>query len=719
MNTQAANTHDIVTRLARAALHARALHCDAPATRLGSISLLPHQDAAVHWLHTRLTRHGGALLADPPGLGKTFVALAVAARMHIRPLVIALAALRDHWREAARRCDVAIDFVSTEQLSAPAEPRHGARALVIIDEAHHLRTPATRRHHRTAALCRDAQVLLLSATPIHNHSHDLARITRLFHLPASAPVARLLRQRLTLRRTLDDIRAAWPDPRVPVSVPVVRQRGTLALATRPSRVPAAVMALPALPPRDQQNGHPLVQLGLLHALRSSDAAARQRIRHRIAVTLAIELAAEAGVTPSHLLTRAFRPLHDDIQLGMPLLLGDATGRADAELAAAARAQREALEAMLPLLDAGSDAHRARALGRLARWSRSPVVAFTWSSATARALHHLLRDHAGIALLTGSTARIASGSISRSEVLRRLLPDARGLQAPRQDRVRLLITTDVISEGLSLSGVRTIIHLDLPWTMARIHQRTGRAARIGAPVSAVDVAHLPAPLPRTTYDTIDRLLARKDLAMRVMHTGAHHGAGDVAALLAPLAMRAHSCDQVRRRWGTLQHDSVAAPLIVAIVRLDDRRLLVALDADDTPRRPTGDDWHILARASPRTHMPGMRRRLRERLQQYLADRETTLRVTRNDDRRWQARIADDEMVLRRHAGARATTAASVSASRAAAMRITRPGELAALRDRVTPGSVEFTADASSPGPGATGVRIVCGVAIVPAPRPAGP
>ena len=45
---------------------------------LGAVTLKAHQVDAVHRLRLALREHGGALLADAPGLGKTFVALAVA-----------------------------------------------------------------------------------------------------------------------------------------------------------------------------------------------------------------------------------------------------------------------------------------------------------------------------------------------------------------------------------------------------------------------------------------------------------------------------------------------------------------------------------------------------------------------------------------------------------------------------------------------------------------
>lgn len=728
MNTTAPTAHhDTLARLARAALRLRALLLDSAATpTLGDITLLPHQHTAANWLHARLTRLGGALLADPPGLGKTYTALAVAARRSGHTLVLAPAALRDHWRTSAHSAGVHIEFISIEQLSAPATPRRARQAgdhvprLVIIDEAHHLRTPATRRHQRTARLCLDADVLLLSATPIHNTTRDLTHITRLFHQPAEAVPARRLIARLTLRRSLDALRAAAPHLATALHVPATRTRQPLTVRMRDSALPDAILALPPLrhgahgdpaahTPRE--DGHALVQLGLLHALRSSSAAARERIHHRIAFMLALEHAALAGVDPTPQLQRAFVPIDHDVQLALPALLATTTHAPDPQLAASARTQRGALEQMLALVDDEADARRARVLRRLARWSRTPVVAFTWSTTTARALCHHLRDQPGIALLTGTAARIASGSIAREDVLRRLLPHGDGAFAAVRDRVRLLVTTDVLSEGLSLSGVTTIVHLDLPWTMARLDQRTGRAVRIGARVAAVQVTYLPAPLPRRVFEQVGVLLARKQRAMQAV-AGARHGENEgeaeAIALLSRLSRAAAPVVQTarrRRRWHAVQHPGVVRMRIIALVRLGGARRLVVLDGERL-RAPVLVDWELLATAAPARPVPWARQQLREALQQYEADRECSDRVARAGDVRQRAREAGDEALWRNTPQARVVGAERVSGWRREVVGRTRPGELEQLALALPrPRGVRDATVRDGR------VRIVCGIVLV--------
>lgn len=649
--------HHAIHRLARAALKSRALDFAAPPFTIGDITLLPHQRAAVAWLLPRLDHYGGALLADPPGLGKTYVALAVAHTLGMRPLVIAPATLRQRWLDAAHETHTQLDFVSTERLSAPAATRTSHASLVIIDEAHHLRTPHTRRHQRTTAICEHARVLLLSATPIHNHIRDIEHLTALFHLPPTHLSATRIRNELTLRRTLAQIHAATPNATCSMSIPLLRHRRPLRVRSPASALWTKIADLPPLT-SDTEDGHRLLQLGLLHALRSSDAAARERVRRRIAATIAVEHAALTCIAPDRTLRRAFASHDGDVQLAIPQLLGTTTATADPQLATAATRQRRALESMLPLLTGVGDRERGRALQRLARWTTRPVVAFTQFSATASTLYQHLHLCPGIALLSGTTARIASGVISRRELLDRLLRHS--YHAPHET-IRLLIATDVLSEGLSLSGVATIVHLDLPWTAARLDQRCGRAARIGAPVPTVDVVQLPAPLPDDLGARLHALLARKRRAMAVLE-GEYAAEVELVPLLRTL-IDTHVASRTRTRWLTLASPRIPRVTTLAIVMLNHRRLLVAHDRSGL-RRPCLADWHSLTALAPAAPHFHALTALRRAVCAWHIDREMSGMVSDPHDARLIRRREADAMLHQSGHVTRALQAAAVTSTRQA-------------------------------------------------------
>ncbi|MBL8960309.1 MAG: hypothetical protein JNJ98_10690, partial [Gemmatimonadetes bacterium] len=163
---------------------------------LGAVTLRPHQVEAAALVLERCRRLGGALLADPVGAGKTYTALACAP-FYASTTVVAPAVLRDTWRRAIERTGLRATWLSIESLSRATPPLPPPRSLVIVDEAHHARNPATRRYQSLARLTWGADVLLLTATPVHNTARDLDALTALFTHPAPHTAAAV-----TLRRTL-------------------------------------------------------------------------------------------------------------------------------------------------------------------------------------------------------------------------------------------------------------------------------------------------------------------------------------------------------------------------------------------------------------------------------------------------------------------------------------------------------------------------------------
>jgi superfamily II DNA or RNA helicase len=152
---------------ARAAVAACMLGDEPKQLRIGDITLHPHQRSAVARIKRTISEHGGALLCDDVGLGKTYVALAVGARY------------QDMWLHALAATHVRAEFVTIESLGRTGPPVR-RRDLIIVDEAHNFRNTCTRRYSALARLCILSRVLLLSATPLHNSHDDVAALAALF-----------------------------------------------------------------------------------------------------------------------------------------------------------------------------------------------------------------------------------------------------------------------------------------------------------------------------------------------------------------------------------------------------------------------------------------------------------------------------------------------------------------------------------------------------------
>ena len=110
-----------------------------------------------------------------------------------------------------------------------------------------------------------------------------------------------------------------------------------------------------------------------------------------------------------------------------------------------------------------------------------VLVFTEFADTARYVESQLRA-AGI----DGLARIDSGSkLNRADVIRRFSPYYNGssgseLARNGQAEIRVLVSTDVLSEGLNLQDATRLVNYDLHWNPVRLMQRIGRVDRRMSP-----------------------------------------------------------------------------------------------------------------------------------------------------------------------------------------------------------------------------------------------
>ena len=76
------------------------------------------------------------------------------------------------------------------------------------------------------------------------------------------------------------------------------------------------------------------------------------------------------------------------------------------------------------------------------------------------------------------AGVTGNSNNPAETAWRFSPESNGKPIPKTEQIRILIATDILSEGLNLQDCAIIINYDLPWAIIRLIQRVGRIDRIG-------------------------------------------------------------------------------------------------------------------------------------------------------------------------------------------------------------------------------------------------
>ena len=456
--------------------------------------LAPHEDADAPpaWLRPEqrrsfrralhaIRRFGGALLADPVGSGKTYVALAVAAALgRARPIACLVpATLVDQWTATARVLDVEIAAGSHQSASRGRLPIP-KRGPVVIDEAHHFRNLATWRYRNAAPWLVGRPVLLVTATPVVNRLHDLlhqlllgvrddalapdgvASLKGLLGRGCGSPAL----GRLVIETTCAD--GLRPERRAVVTLPdpFECEAAEVALASidtlRLSRVPGT---------------EALVRTVLRRAAASSPAALAAALRRYRSLLLHARDAAGAGRPLDRAAIRRFAGEMEDQLVWWELMPAsedptdlrlDDLERIDEVLRAAVRAEERPdgkVERLRSLLADGR-----------------PTLVFTSRRETVR----YLRDRLGpppLAWCTGARAGLGRCPVPRGGVLAWFRRADEG-HAPRP--ARHLLVTDVAAEGLDLHRAARVVHYDLPWTPMRMEQREGRAVRLGSAHREVEV-----------------------------------------------------------------------------------------------------------------------------------------------------------------------------------------------------------------------------------------
>lgn len=577
-----------------------------PSAELGDITLLPHQREAVARIQRAIRLHHGALLADDVGLGKTYTALAVA-QSYAQVHVIAPAALQPMWRTAITHAQLLhIRLHSVHGFSRPIDassaPEAGAvppgilreraphHTLVIIDEAHYLRTRRTARYTAVARFVAGCDTLLLSATPLHNRSAELRNLLALFLGSRADLLSDTMLAQVVIRRSNTN---ASTNASTNANA---NAEGTTRAAGRPTVVQHApvpmphdratlthILALPApLPAHDGAVAGALIRLGLLRAWCSSDAALAHAVRQRCLRGEALLQALRAGRHPTQVELRSWLVGDHEVQLAFPELMAQHA----VESAPLIERVEGHLEALATLAEhhaqtARADGARADALRALLQTHPdTPLIAFSQFTHTIGALHRALSDIAGVGLLSSRHARIASGRISRSEALARFAPLAQERPPPpAHHAIRLLLATDLLAEGVNLQDAGVVVHLDLPWTDALREQRVGRCARIGSPHRVVHVySFAPHPEGDRALRLQHRLATKAALSRRFSggeadHPSSGHGGNGARESAADSASRLHARLQ---RWA--DPDAATEPsrtMAVGVLRSDKETAWLAL------------------------------------------------------------------------------------------------------------------------------------------------
>ncbi len=565
------------------------IEAEAQATTGGAIHLATFQRDGLWRARRILAERRGVLIADEVGLGKTYLAGKLIEEAAIerrqRVLVVAPATLRDGpWRRFASDFNLPIELRSFEDLISDRRLNPAAAgysldqdpddyALIVIDEAHNVRNPATLRAEAFRRLLTGRyrkDLVLLTATPVNNSLWDLYYLLVLF-LRTDAVFADLgipsmrdhfaramalnpddlspeylfdVLDAVAVRRTRPFVKRFYPADTVriggrdvPITFPTPRVRKVTydldavlpgffdrfasaldaddTAAPDPELRPHVLTLARYAPSRYGPGGIQareiqlagLLRSGLLKRFESSPYAFARTCEKMAESHDAFLGLLEQGkiATGDALREWAATDSDDDDEVDEYLRfhfeeLDDAAGY-DVELLRAhvehdrellrsfaaqadtvSRAEDPNLQALVDQLIEIAEQAEAEGIGETDTRDKRKVLIFSYYADTVDWIEEHLYDAVSrdprLAVYRDRIASLTGSDGDKRDVLWGFAPLTTDAPEP-DDRYDIVVTTDVLAEGVNLQQARHIINYDLPWNPQRLVQRHGRIDRIGS------------------------------------------------------------------------------------------------------------------------------------------------------------------------------------------------------------------------------------------------
>jgi len=527
--------------------------------------LFPFQRQAVDQCLTLFEQHGGIILADVVGLGKTYIGIALLKYLEshgYRPMIICPPNLMDWWEMFCEKYEIDAKILSRGKLSSNdfdlvKNFRFRNRDLVLIDESHHFRNSNSRQYENliTFMHAREAKAILLTATPYSNSPEDIKNQIMLFHptpetsIPhtggnldtffrevkkGNADLVDLLRN-IMIRRTRRYILSQWG--KIDESgKPYILQNNTrvyfpkrIMSSTRykiekvyqnkydrivsmfsPEHLSFARYSPGSYLKEEYQDKYPynelktsgttiiaLMKLNLLKRMESSLQAFKDSINmyintHKMFLNLLNDGIIPIGDLPSkelYAIAQNDPEFIDDLdqiqEIAQKIREGiDKKYNPNAfdmeKLKNMVKSDLKIFEEIRKLVQ-DIDERSDDKLNRLQKmlneeFSGKKILVFTEYTSTARYLNKFLKWN-------GKKMQVDASTHNYLSIVRKFDPENNPIDGEdkieKQDQVSLIISTDVLAEGVNLQAGEVIINYDFHWNPIRLIQRTGRIDRIGS------------------------------------------------------------------------------------------------------------------------------------------------------------------------------------------------------------------------------------------------
>ncbi|MCX6645065.1 MAG: helicase-related protein [bacterium] len=498
--------------------------------------LYNYQRDAVVQARSILKEYQGVMLADVVGLGKTYMGAALLADHYARtgekPLIICPPLLKPIWEKICDLHDLPAKVESRGKILDILEHDYMRnRPVILVDESHHFRHTNTKSYQALEEICHGKKVILLTATPYNTEAKDVLNQIRLFHptdsttIPVDPPNLRDyfkavengekklpdLLEHILVRRTRkhiekyyqDDMKSGklkFPKRKAPVRIdysiddvyPGIYDRiEKLLKQIRYARYDLYNYVKPIF--REEadleqlkvagKNLVALIRTTLFKRLESSVQAFRKSVKDQSDIHELYLEHLRKGLVPAGLLAEELKRYQ---------ATGDSERLEDVLSTAADKYPAEKFEVSRLIEDIDKDQgvffqiyelvkdlkpeHDAKLQRLLKQISEVPlkgskVLIFTQFSTTAEYLgEHVAANFSQADFVTGS-------SHDALDKIQRFAPKANQAKYRGKDEIQILVTTDVLSEGVNLQDGNIVVNYDLHWNPVRLIQRIGRVDRV--------------------------------------------------------------------------------------------------------------------------------------------------------------------------------------------------------------------------------------------------
>lgn len=144
-----------------------------------------------------MENNNGVIVADVVGLGKTIIACAIAKQLKKRGLIICPPGLvgdrnkNSGWKKYTEEFglyDYEVRSLGDLENTLEFVNKTKDIEVIIVDEAHRFRNQDTRDYELLKNICREKQVILLTATPFNNRPGDILALLKLFITPKKSSI---------------------------------------------------------------------------------------------------------------------------------------------------------------------------------------------------------------------------------------------------------------------------------------------------------------------------------------------------------------------------------------------------------------------------------------------------------------------------------------------------------------------------------------------------